>query len=72
MTRLCLNGGSNINAVTKKNETPLIFAVMNKHVELVQFLLSAGADPQICGVFLLLKQFLCNVWMSLSQLFGLS
>jgi ankyrin repeat protein len=57
MARLCLNTGTDVNTLTNKRQTPIIFAAMNGHVQMVEFLLSVGADPQICGVFLVVKQF---------------
>ena len=47
--RLCLSKGASPNALTKKHETPLIFAAMSNHVEILEFLLVNGADPSIQG-----------------------
>jgi ankyrin repeat protein len=71
MAKLCLRNGNDVNVVTKKNETPLMFAVMNGHKEIADFLMASGADPAICGVRLGVREFVDIGRMFVWGFFGL-
>lgn len=60
MVRLCLEAKASVNALTKRLETPLVFATMKGRIDVIQYLLDNGADASICGVyfFLIYHQFL--------------
>lgn len=47
VTELLLNNGANVNAITKDNWTPLMFAVTFEFILIVQLLLARGADVSI-------------------------
>lgn len=51
-----LNQGASIDVKDKNSETPLFLAVRNGHKDLVEVLLTRGANPEIsdaCGVKLI-------------------
>src|SRR5262249_14700692 len=44
---LLLNNGAHLEARGYESQTPLIVAVENKHLELVQFLMENDANPEV-------------------------
>ncbi|GAB5403175.1 MAG: hypothetical protein Aurels2KO_14060 [Aureliella sp.] len=47
LVELLLDAGANVDSLSIRNSTPLQFAVANGSIELVELLLSRGADPTI-------------------------
>jgi ankyrin repeat protein len=51
VTRILLNSGANVNAVTDTGDTALIHACARNFVEVARLLLQHHADPNICDIY---------------------
>ncbi len=49
--RALVEGGANVNKVSEgEEESPLVMAITNGHLELASYLLAHGADPNLAGI----------------------